>query len=43
MSVNVNLSGDGGQAEREQVQGWFERAVSSFSVQDWGLFGDSDD
>ncbi|OCF44492.1 hypothetical protein I317_01561 [Kwoniella heveanensis CBS 569] len=42
LSVNVNLSAaDGGaEQEREKVQGWFERAVRSLQILDYGLFGD---
>ena len=43
MSVNVNLSSDGGEAERDQVQRWLNAAVASFRVKDWELFGDSED
>ena len=43
MSVNVNLSSEGGEAERDLVQRWLDGAVSSFQVKDWGLFGDSEE
>lgn len=43
MSVNVKLSGEGGEAEKQVVQSWLDGAVSSFRIQDWGLFGDSED
>ncbi|WVQ94929.1 hypothetical protein IAU59_002015 [Kwoniella sp. CBS 9459] len=42
LSVNVNLSAaDGGaEKERETVQRWFEQAVGSLKILDYGLFGD---
>jgi hypothetical protein len=45
LSVNVNLSAEGGGegAEREKVEAWFEDAVRSLRIADWGLFGDSDE
>lgn len=42
MSVNVNLSAEGGEVEKQKVQNWLERSVGSFSIQDWELFGDSE-
>lgn len=42
MSVNVNLSSEGGEAERDQVQRWLDGAVGSFKIKDWELFGDSE-
>lgn len=45
MSVNVNLSADGvdGEKERSRVDGWFEGTVESMRIVDCGLFGDSDE
>jgi hypothetical protein len=43
LSVNVNLGAEGGEAEKEKVAAWLERTVSSFRIEDWGLFGDSDE
>lgn len=43
LSVNVNLGSEGGEAERAKVASWLEGAVGSFRIEDWGLFGDSDD
>ena len=43
LSVNVNLGAEGGEAEKEKVAVWLERAVDSFRIEDWGLFGDSDE
>lgn len=45
MSVNVNLSAEGGQGEdeRRKVDGWFQEAARGFRIADWGLFGDSED
>ncbi|WVQ75636.1 hypothetical protein IAR50_005265 [Cryptococcus sp. DSM 104548] len=42
LSVNVNLSAEGGEGAKEQhlVEGWFAQAVDSFKVEDFGLFGD---
>ncbi|KAK8853445.1 hypothetical protein IAR55_004151 [Kwoniella newhampshirensis] len=42
LSVNVNLSSEEGRGEEERqiVQSWFERAVGSLRILDWGLFGD---
>lgn len=44
LSVNVNLSaeGGGGEQERERVEGWFEQAVGSLRIEDWGLFRDAE-
>jgi hypothetical protein len=42
MSVNVNLSGDGGERERGVVEGWFEESVRSLEIKDWELFGDEE-
>ena len=42
LSVNVNLSADGGEAERGRAEGAFERAVESLKIKDWGLFGDEE-
>lgn len=43
MSVNVNLSAEGGQEEKQRVQGWVDSAAASLSIQDWELFGDSEE
>lgn len=43
MSVNVNLSAEGGHAEKEKVSSWFEGSVDSLIVEDWGLLGDSEE
>jgi hypothetical protein len=43
LSVNVNLSAEGGEAEKDKVAAWLEQAVGSFRIEDWGLFGDSDE
>ena len=46
LSVNVNLGsgqGAGNQAEQQRVSSWLERAVQSLRIEDWGLFGDSDE
>ncbi|ODN77474.1 hypothetical protein L202_04649 [Cryptococcus amylolentus CBS 6039] len=42
LSVNVNLSAEGGEGAKEQhlVEGWFAQAVDSFKVEEFGLFGD---
>lgn len=40
LSVNVNLSADGGDTERARVESWFEGVIRGFKVVDWGLFGD---
>jgi len=40
MSVNVNLSAEGGEGERGVVEGWWEDAVGSLELKDWELFGD---
>lgn len=42
LSVNVNLSAEGGEAERARAEGAFEEAVRSLKVVDWGLFGDEE-
>ncbi|WWD19873.1 hypothetical protein CI109_104341 [Kwoniella shandongensis] len=46
LSVNVNLSAEAGEGEGEKersiVEGWFERAVGSLRILDWGLFGDAE-
>jgi hypothetical protein len=41
LSVNVNLGA--GEAERAKVAAWLDGAVDSFRIEDWGLFGDSDE
>lgn len=43
MSVNVNLSAEGGEAEKQKVSSWLEGSISSLKVEDWGLFGDTDE
>jgi hypothetical protein len=43
LSVNVNMGAEGGEAEKEKVAAWLENTVSSFRIEDWGLFGDSDE
>jgi hypothetical protein len=43
MSVNVNISGEGGEAEKQKVSGWLENSINSLKVEDWGLFGDSEE
>jgi hypothetical protein len=43
LSVNVNLGAEGGEAERTKVAAWLDGAVDSFRIEDWGLFGDSDE
>lgn len=40
LSVNVNLSADGGEAERVKVEAWFMEAVKGLRIRDWGLFAD---
>lgn len=40
LSVNVNLSADGGEVEKGRVQAWLEDTVRGFQILDWGLFGD---
>ena len=44
VSFNVNLSSaDGkGEEEREKVLAWWGKTVESFSIVDFGLFGDSE-
>jgi hypothetical protein len=43
LSVNVNLGAEGGEAERAKVATWLDGAVDSLRIEDWGLFGDSDE
>jgi len=43
LSVNVNMGAEGGEAEKEKVAAWLEKTVSTFRIEDWGLFGDSDE
>ena len=42
LSVNVNLSAEGGEQERAKAERAFEEAKKSLDVRDWGLFGDEE-
>jgi hypothetical protein len=42
MSVNVNMTAEGGEAEKQKVSTWLEGTIGSLKVEDWELFGDSE-
>jgi hypothetical protein len=42
MSVNVNMTAEGGEAEKQKVSTWLESTIESLEVEDWELFGDSE-
>jgi hypothetical protein len=43
LSVNVNLSAVGGDDEKRAVEIWFSQTAEQLRIEDWGLFGDSEE
>ncbi|CAD6563780.1 MAG: hypothetical protein TREMPRED_001376 [Tremellales sp. Tagirdzhanova-0007] len=41
LGINVNLSAEGGDEERKDVEEWWMKMVGSLRILDWGLFGDA--
>jgi hypothetical protein len=42
VSVNVNVTSEEGEKEREKVESWWTGVVGGLRIIDWGLFGDEE-